>query len=272
MLSMLQSLKLKTFREGIEAIDNDDHRVLIQTIYLGAFRESEVCAKFEQKKVLKGWSKPYGSFLQYAIDNFKTEKGEVEKVLLLGSAVAKRTKLDKEALERAVEKQDKKLIEDALTKFRLFDIMAKWKKGELELDKKFIASITGKIYFKTVAVPLNPRFEPWSLEILKYIKRNGVLRFDISDRQVRKIGAKYLKKMFGEKFRIHDLRHKRVTDLISLYHFDPYEVATFTGWSMRTAFVGIGMNISPMLDVYSHLAWHKYFPKLLIPLEDLLAF
>jgi len=271
MLSMLQSLKLKNFRESIETIDNDDHRVLIQLIYLGAFRESEVCARFDTKSVLKGMSKPYGCFLQYGFDNFRI--GNInEKVLLLGSAVAKRMKMNKEALEQAVEEQNPKAIEEALTKFRLFDVLAKWKKGELQLTREFIARITGKIFFKTVALPLNPRYEPWSLEVLKYIKRQGILRFDITDRQVRKIGAKYLKKMFGEKFRIHDLRHKRVTDLIQYYHFDPYEVATFTGWSIRTAFGGIGMSVSPMLDIYSHLAWHKYFPKLLIPLEDLYAF
>lgn len=265
----LGTLSFEKFRRGIEAIENDFHRVLLQTIYLGAFRESEVCAKYERKKILQGLSKPYGNFLNWSIVDFKLDDKRKEKVLLISSAVAKRLKKNKKVLQEAVEDQDPKMIEEALRKFRMFDILAKWKKGELKLTPHFVSQITGKIYFKTIGLPLNPAYEPWSLEIIKYIRRQGILRFDVSDRQVRKIGAKYLKKLFGERFRIHDLRHLRTTHLVSLYQFDPYEVASFTGWSIRTAFGGIGIGVSPMMDIYTHLAWQRYIKKMFVPIHEL---
>lgn len=267
---MERTIELRKFREAIETIDNDDHRTLIELAYLGAFRESELVAKYEQKKILKGWSKPYGNFLRWQKWMYKTPDGRQEPILLISSAVAKRTKINKEALEQAVESQDPKTIEAALTRFRLFDILAKWKKGELQLTPKFVAQITGKIYEKTIPIPINPKYEPWSKDIIQYILRNGVLRFDITDGMARSIARKYLKKLFGDWFRFHSLRHIRISHLIQYYNFDPYEISTFAGWSFRTAFAGMGIQASPMLDIYAHLSLNRIVAKLLVPLEDLL--
>ena len=89
----LGTLSFEKFRKIIEAIENDFHRVLLQTIYLGAFRESEVCAKYERKKILQGLSKPYGNFLKWSIVDYKLDDKRKEKVLLISSAVAKRLKI-----------------------------------------------------------------------------------------------------------------------------------------------------------------------------------
>lgn len=265
---MEKALNLKTFRESVEAIDNDSHRTLVQTLYLLAARESEVCTRTDAERIKRA-VKPLGNFLQYSFADYQVGSLK-EKVLLITVAVAKRTKLNKEYLQKAIQSEDKKVIEDALWKFGLHDVCARWKKGELELTPKFIAGITGKLCFKTVGIPLNPKYEPWSLEILKYIRREGLLKFYITDRAVRKIVAKYLKPLLGWEFSAHKLKHARVTHLITYYNFDPYEVSSYAGWSLKTVLSGIGLAGSPMLDVYAHLTWRKYFPKLLVPLEDLL--
>lgn len=265
---MQRALNMRNFRESVEAIDNDMHRTLIMAMYLLAARESEIATKTDSERMRRG-IKPYGNFLRYQIEEYK--EGELnEKALLITSAVAKRTKINKEALKKAVVTKDPKIIENALRRFGLYDTLARWKKGELELTEKFIAQITGKLFFKTVGVPIDPKYEPWSLEILKYIKREGLLKFYLGDRNIRVIVSKYLKPQLGYDFTAHKIRHIRITHLVQYYNFDPYEVSSYAGWSFRTVFAGMGMNISPMLDVYAHLVWRRYFPKLLVPIDDLL--
>ncbi|RLF07093.1 MAG: hypothetical protein DRJ60_03440 [Thermoprotei archaeon] len=270
----LSALTMKRFREGIETIEDDFARTLFQLAYLMAARESELVTKVTRADMLK--TKPYGNFLRWEITEWRSKYldssiSKPQKVLLLSTAVAKRLKINKEALKKAVEEQDPEQIEQALRKFRFFDILAKWKKGEIQLDQKFIAQITGRTFHKVVGIPIDPKYEPWSLEILKWIRREGILRFDITDRQARYLAAKYLKKLFGEKFRFHDLKHLRITHLINYYNFDPYEITSYAGWSLKTTFMGLGVQVNPMLDIYAHLGWRKYFPKLLVPIDDFLS-
>lgn len=65
-------------------------------------------------------------------------------------------------------------------------------------------------------------------------------------------------KQHPKPFRLHALRHLRITELIEVYGFNAFEVATFAGWTMRTS-----LGIGGQFDRYAHLDWQSYFPKLL---------
>lgn len=59
-------------------------------------------------------------------------------------------------------------------------------------------------------------------------------------------------------FRLHALRHLRITELIEVYGFNAFEVAVYSGWTMRTS-----LGMGGQFDRYAHLDWQSYFPKLL---------
>lgn len=122
-----------------------------------------------------------------------------------------------------------------------------------------------KMLYKMVAIPTNPTYEPWTLDILKYLQRHQArLNFDLTRQRIFQI----VRKNLGDHFNgihPHSLRHFRLTHLVSHYHFDPYDVTAFAGWSYSTGFGGMGVA-SSQLDTYLHLSWQKYYPKLLKPL------
>lgn len=59
-------------------------------------------------------------------------------------------------------------------------------------------------------------------------------------------------------FRLHALRHLRASELVEFYGFDGVDLATYGGWTFRTA------AMTPTaIDRYLSLGWQRYFPKLL---------
>jgi len=113
----------------------------------------------------------------------------------------------------------------------------------------------GPVY-RIVALPLNPRFEPWTRELLDVIEEYGSLEpiFSITRRGL----YKAVKKWLG--VRPHYLRHARITHLVEYYGFSPVELTVYAGWSFKT---GVGV---PMMDRYAHLSWRSYIHKLMRPL------
>lgn len=68
----------------------------------------------------------------------------------------------------------------------------------------------------------------------------------------------------------HTLRHFRITYLITEYDFDPSDLCAYAGGTMKTGMGIAGMGAaSGQLDVYAYLAWKRYFPKLLKPIDEL---
>lgn len=121
-----------------------------------------------------------------------------------------------------------------------------------------------RVVFKIVALPVNPLYEPWTLDVLKHIKETKNACFDMNRAQAYYIVRKHLS-WLDSKISTKSLRHYRVTHLVTEYNFDPYEIVACTGWTLKSMMGGMGMDTGQM-DVYAHLAWHKYFPKLLKPL------
>lgn len=123
-----------------------------------------------------------------------------------------------------------------------------------------------KVY-KLIGLPVEPKYEPWTLKLMSWVRKYGTLNFDIS----RMTGWRIVKRWLGKldpDVHTHSLRHYRITHLITEYNFDPFDLTAYAGWSFKTGMGKAGMgSVSGQLDVYAHLAWRKYFGKLLRPLD-----
>ena len=142
--------------------------------------------------------------------------------------------------------------------------LATWSLGEYMNEKALLIKIRvgkhKKPTYRVVALPCNPIYEPWTLDLLKWIKQTGKISFDLSRSGATKILQRHLEQ-YWPGIHLHSLRHFRCTHLCEVYGFGPMDLVTYMGWTYRTAF-GISM-----LDRYMHLSWKDYFPKLLRPLK-----
>jgi len=125
-----------------------------------------------------------------------------------------------------------------------------------------------------IALPLDPKYEPWSRPLLDYYKvRTGSLVFpftrqtlfcyareafegltyDIEPQMVDGVRVERHSRDAG----VHFLRHVRASELASFYGFSPQDLAYYCGWSLRSA------GVSGVMARYVQLTWQGYFPKLL---------
>jgi hypothetical protein len=121
---------------------------------------------------------------------------------------------------------------------------------------------------RSVALPMNPRFEPWTRDIVEAWSEGNpwTLNRDEAWAGNREVfaGLRYQANHGGsialKPVSNHGLRHIRTKELIQLYGFSPVEVQRFLGWtagSLRS------QGVNPMMDVYFSLVWRDYFPRLL---------
>jgi len=124
---------------------------------------------------------------------------------------------------------------------------------------------------KSVAIPVDPEYEPWALDILKWaLDHQKRVNFDLTRWAIWHIVSKNLKPLLDplrearhkrDKEMIRNpLRHFRLTHLVDVYGFDGYDQTLVSGWTYRT-----GLQMSGMIDQYTHLNWRHYINKLLVP-------
>ena len=141
-----------------------------------------------------------------------------------------------------------------------------------------------------IALPLEEQYEPWSKSlygyflqtgqkavfpftrqrIWQYVKETEVfkgLTYPIERYIVKKKGELEKRPIPAHKrlFRLHALRHLRATELVSYYGFDGFNLATYGGWTYHTM-----AQTSSIMDRYLSLSWQSYFPKLLVPLDEIM--
>jgi len=152
---------------------------------------------------------------------------------------------------------------------------------------------------RNIALPLNPLYEPWSKPLLDYFlerKKEGGSVFPF-DRQKMWREARYFFKGFKcqiegyrkivkvdgqvqlnvkgkpqtvfipehvNPFGTHALRKLREDDLENNYGFDPIDISTYGGWTLRSK-----AGVSGSIDRYRTPRWQRYFAKLLKPISDL---
>ena len=133
---------------------------------------------------------------------------------------------------------------------------------------------------RSIALPLNPRYEPWTESLYKYFKSHG-------DRKVfpftRQKASRYASKAFegltypiykykiwengkvkdepkkhSKPFATHALRHLRTSELIEYYGFTGADLSIYGGWTLQNT-----LAVGSAVGRYAHLNWRQYFPKLL---------
>jgi len=136
--------------------------------------------------------------------------------------------------------------------------------------------------FRYVALPIHPSIEPWTGDLIKYMAKmrieNNVplsLSINLTRTRVYQIVRERLYPKFGikpnrEEHFCNILRHFRITHLVSEYNFSILDLVAYCGWSVKTAAGNMGMP-SGQSNLYLHLKWRNYYPKLLLPMEKLLA-
>lgn len=253
----VQAVEMEKFRAVVDAIPKFKDRVLIQSIYLLAARASEVVCKTSPKDLRLGKSKPYGLFNKFGFADYQVSPTEVEKALIITSAVAKRGKRKKDSQEQTDPAKIAELLPPSLKE--------KYLKDPNSVDPLLVKAFSHRMVYKAIALPVNPKYEPWTRDLLKWIQKRGAMNFPMTRETVRCIVQRHLKPL-DPKVHAHSLRHWRLTHLAEYYGFDGYELSLVAGWSFTTGFRMMGMAASPNLDTYLHLTWRKSFHKLLKPL------
>jgi len=216
---------LGRFRETVDkTCMRERDRLLIKTFYLTACRGSELTTHqnpYDLKE--KKVRLAYGKYATFKMATFDHEEEKVRhKVLLLRLAVAKRK--------------------------------LKTKKTKTEQQRL-------KLVFKTIALPTDPRYEPWTKDLMAYILKRGTLNFDLSRSRIRQIVIENLREL-DRDITTKSLRHYRLSHLAEDYHMTRENLMLVAGWTWQGAFGGQGGQ----LDTYVHLTWQSYFKKLLRPL------
>jgi len=122
-----------------------------------------------------------------------------------------------------------------------------------------------KAYYKYIALPIEPKFEPWTRSLIARITEEDRLSYDMTRFTVRRILKKRLGDMIPKRWK-NPLRHFRITHLVTEYGFDPNDMTAYAGWTVKTGFGKVGFTLpSDQLQIYQHYRWRQYIKKLLKP-------
>lgn len=213
---------LREFRHKVDHILDPRTALLTKSIYLTAARGSEVTTHIDPyDKEHNRVRLPYGTYVKCHMDTFDHEELR-HKVLVIEMPIAKR-KL--KTTKTKTEEQKLKLI------------------------------------FKPIALPCDPKYEPWTEDLINYIRKRGTLSFDLCRTRIRQLIIESFHRLDLD-VTTHWLRHARLTHLSDFYKFDAEDLILMAGWTYQGA-MGIRTG---QLDRYVHSHWTRYFPKLLKPL------
>lgn len=124
-----------------------------------------------------------------------------------------------------------------------------------------------KKVYKYIALPVNLKYEPWTLSILNWgIKNGGKLGIDLTEARLSQIIREELSG-FDRKINATSLRNYRIAHLAEYYHFEPYDSIVYAGLTVKSTFGSFEIP-TRQLDDYYRLHYRKYFPKLLIPINS----
>ena len=140
-----------------------------------------------------------------------------------------------------------------------------FKNVKVLLIKIALAKRRGKLKakdFRVVALPCKLDYEPWTLDLLKHIRENKRLSFDLTRQRVGQIVKKELH-MLGSNVNPNKLRTYRIAHLVKEYGFDQYDLMAYLGMQIRTSPKLTELGI---IDTSPTSAVSRYFSKLLKPI------
>lgn len=268
--------EFKAFRDYVDRCVNarlweKKQEIAIKLLYLIGARVSEIITKVSPKQLELGMTKPYGQLLRWELVNYKMRNGEMAKILLVHSAIAKASKNQKP-------QTSPEAVEAALSPKQVFRVPMR----------------------ETPIIVTPSNMEPWGADLLFWIRDKGTeaqkkgadnrkaveeaLRFPITEMTLQNWVFHCLKGLaphaepqyFGKLNRLrkpihpHSLRSWRLTHLKTAYSFNPIEQCSFVRWSVRSQEAKRGINVSSNVDIYSALSWTDYIDKLCKPISEIL--
>jgi hypothetical protein len=281
-------VSMKRFRETVEAIEEEPLRIKMEIGYLLAARNCEMVTKVSEKEILNHSSRNYGIFMDFKFQDYVVQPTDPtgialglkqpfsQKVMVIHVATAKRGKRVRKETDAAnITEVKPEEVEKALTTYRQFEALKKWRAGELTIDPLLVKVLNGDIYLRYVALPCSLQYEPWIRDLLGWVQKHPQekLSIPITRRTFWYLYRKALKDILppkhehGKDSLKNPLRHLRVSHLLQYYGLTPYEINAYTGWSLSGIFAQLGQVISSNLELYSHLSWRMYLPKLCVPIN-----
>jgi len=261
-------------RQRIKSISDIDRRVFFSTIFVYSLRVGEACAlKYDSDTE----ANPTGIHLKARKDIYQPDPADTDNLTLMTLAYSRFRELGR-----------------ALSYDEIFRIREEVLVLEVTLEKR-----KGTVTRET-AVPLNPKFEPFTQEIWRYFRK-----YQDSPRGVfpvyRQWAYYHAKRIFDdleyvippyEKLKLdenkkrvtktdeygrirfeyesvnqhlldcsdHGLRHARTDELTNKYKIMGKELDTYTGWVPSRR----GDTGGSMQDRYAQKKWAIYMPKLLV--------
>jgi len=231
------------FRKSVDDLGKNRNSLIIKTLYLTASRSNEFLTKLCPSDV--GVTRALGKLVTCELKDLVVPniqyKNKAKYIAELNS---------KRWFGRSRPSED--LLKILLLKIPVLKQRRNKKEPEKIKPQKF----------KMVAIPCEPDFEPWTIDLLKWISKHEMkLCFDLTRQSVLKI----VKSRLG--YHPHHLRHIRVTHLVNNYKFTGEQVSLVTGWTMSRGFGFLGQRVSGRVNIYLHSQWTNYIEKLLIPLD-----
>ncbi|MBZ5529677.1 MAG: hypothetical protein LAN71_17485 [Acidobacteriia bacterium] len=265
--------EIPRFRSVVNAIPIPYWRdkVLLEALYLTASREAELSTQTIPWDLLHKRTKPYGLYLTFGIKDFEMapardhEPAKIEKILVIQEACAKRMKGKKKLAD------DTELTVEETANYLPQQLREGYVKNPASVDPLIVKSFLGELSLKSIALPCNPVFEPWTHDLLKIISKTGTLSFKLTRFRMWQIQRQWLSSLLKPKNKRNErnpLRHFRLTHLAGEYDFNAYDISVYSGWTMGTTAGMFGIQSSNQIGQYVHLKWKDYLPKLLKPISD----
>ena len=268
-------------REAIENVELEPLQIAAKTIYVTMSRVGEIVS---EKTNFDKTAHPTGLNLDFRIETYRPNlKNKREREALTLIALSQGKPFD---MQEAAKINEEVAIFSVLVEKR-------------DYQKNPDGSLT-HVWRKECALPLNPEFEPWTQQIIDYIKYKPQPFFPFNRhdlwiaikpvfenfvytiqpyKRAYKLNGKYqytepdengkrklITKIQPEKQ--HDaalqaIRHWRNQELEDNYGFTEKELSAFGGWTMT---LSEGVTSSAHQRYYK-MPWRLYLPKLLVPIN-----
>jgi len=269
------------FRELVDHMVDPKAMTLAKVLYLTCCRVNELCLRGNPSDILNGLSTPLGFLSDVELKDFPFN-GKQEKIFVIETGVEKRVKVAKKDREKAklMEQPTPEDVEAAFMRYGLKNLVKRFKAGKLKDSKReprkilptVIARMLGQIHMKKIAIPLDPKYEPWAIDLKPalYPREDKLgIGFKMTRSYCDKLLKWEFKKLGMEGWHPHWIRKQRISDLVNCWGLTPPEVSSITGWTLRSGYQGTGLAVSSSMDSYWSGNYRSYLPKLLVDFNSL---
>jgi len=273
---------IQQVRDAIEHVQFEPLQIALKTVYATMSRVGEIVS---EKTPCDHTAHPTGKDLQYRIETYRPNlKNKREREALTLNALSQGKPFD---MQEAAQINEEAAI---------FSVLVEKRDYQKNPDGSF-----KHVWIKECALPLNPKFEPWTQQIIDYLQdkqqpyfpfnrhdvwaaikevfkdfqytiqpykraqkdENGNYVYEIDANGEKKLKTNIQPENPYHPAAIQAIRHWRNQELEDYYGFTEKELSAFGGWTMT---LSEGVTSSAHQRYYK-MPWRLYFSKLLVERE-----